>query len=132
MRYTNINSDLFVRNRKKLVSRLKTGSVAIILSNDECHRNGDQYHPYRQSSDMFYLTGLDQEKCILCLCPDHPTEALREIVFTVQTNDSMVTWYGHKYSLEDASKVSGVKTVKWLDSFEDTMKDLVLRSEYIT
>ncbi len=131
MRYTNINSDLFVRNRKKLVSRLKPGSVAIVLSNDEYQRNGDQFHPYRQSSDMFYLTGLDQEKCILCLCPHHPTEALREIVFTVQTNDSMVTWYGHKYSLEEASKVSGVKAVKWLDSFEDTMKDLVLRSEYI-
>ncbi len=131
MRYTNINSELFVRNRKKLVDKLQPGSVAIILSNDEYHRNGDQHHPYRQSSDMFYLTGLDQEKCILCLCPHHPNEALREIVFTVQTSDSMVTWYGHKYNLEQASAVSGVKTVKWLDSFEDTMKDLVLRSENI-
>ncbi len=131
MRYKNINADLFIRNRKKLVNKLKPNSVAIVLSNDESQRNGDQFHPYRQNSDMFYLTGLDQEKCILCLCPDHPTESLREIIFTVQTNDSMVTWYGHKYSLEQAKEVSGVKTVKWLDTFEDTVKDLILRSENI-
>ena len=131
MRYTKISSELFVRNRKKLVKKLKPNSVAIILSNDEYQRNGDQFHPYRQNSDMFYLTGLDQEKCILCLCPDHPTESLREIVFTIQTNDSMVTWYGHKYDLKQASEVSGVKTVKWLDGFEDTLKDLILRSENI-
>ena len=131
MRYKNINADLFIRNRKKLVNKLKPNSVVIVLSNDESQRNGDQFHPYRQSSDMFYLTGLDQEKCILCLCPDHPTESLREIVFTVQTNDSMVTWYGHKYSLEQAKEVSGATTVKWLDSFDDTVKDLILRSENI-
>ncbi len=131
MRYKSINPEFFIRNRQKLLKKLKPNSVAIILSNDEYHRNGDQYHPYRQSSDMYYLSGLDQEKCVLCLCPDHPTEALREIVFTVQTSDSMVTWYGHKYSLEQAAKVSGVKTVKWLDSFEDTLKDLILRSENI-
>ena len=131
MRYKNINADLFIRNRKKLVNNLKPNSVVIVLSNDESQRNGDQFHPYRQSSDMFYLTGLDQEKCILCLCPDHPTESLREIVFTVQTNDSMVTWYGHKYSLEQAKEVSGATTVKWLDSFDDTVKDLILRSENI-
>lgn len=131
MRYKQINSELFISNRQKLIKKLKPNSVAIILSNDEYQRNGDQFHPYRQNSDMFYVSGLDQEKCILCLCPDHPTEALREIVFTVQTNESMVTWYGHKYSLEQAKEVSGVKTIKWLDSFEDTLKDLILRSENI-
>lgn len=131
MRYKPVNQDLFIRNRKKIVKKMKPNSVAILLSNDEFHRNGDQFHPFRQNSDLFYLTGLDQEKCILCLCPDHPTEALREIVFTVQTNESMVTWYGHKYTLQEASDISGVKTVKWLDAFEDTLKDLILRSENI-
>lgn len=131
MRYKPIKQDFFISNRQKLLKKLKPNSLAIILSNDEYHRNGDQFHPYRQNSDLFYLTGLDQEKCILCLCPGHPVEAMREIVFTLQTNETMVTWYGHKYNLEQAREVSGVKTVKWLDSFEDTLKDLVLRSENI-
>lgn len=107
---------------------LKPDSVAIIHSNDEYPMNGDQCFSFKQNSDMFYLTGLDQEKCILTLFPDHPLESMREIVFTVRTSDLMVTWYGHKYTLEEASKVSGVKTVKWLDEFEDIFRDLMCRA----
>lgn len=131
MRYKKINPELFIRNRKKLTSLLKQGSLAILNASDEFQRNGDQYHPFRQNSDLFYLTGFDQEKCVLCLFPDHPLENMREVVFTVKTNDSMVTWYGHKYSLEEAVEVSGVKTVKWLDEFDDFLKEIVLRAEFI-
>ena len=131
MRYQNIDKDLFAGNRWKLVQRLKPNSLVIVNSNDEMPRNGDQNFPYRQSSDMFYLTGLDQEKCILVLCPDHPLEDMREIVFTLQTNETMVIWNGHKYTREQASEVSGVKNVKWLDEFESILKDLMLRSENV-
>ena len=131
MRYSSINQQLFIRNRAKLLKRLKPQALAIVHSNDEMPRNGDQTYPYRQNSDMFYLTGLDQEKCILTMCPNHPVEAMREIIFVVKTNDLMVTWYGHKYTLEQAGQISGVKTVKWLDDFESSLKDLISRVECV-
>ncbi len=131
MRYDAISSELFTRNRLKLEKKLKPNGLAIILSNDEMPRNGDQCFPYRQSSDMFYLTGLDQEKCILTLFPNHPVEAMREMIFTLKTNDLMVTWYGHKYSLEDASRISGVKTIKWLDDFEGVLRELMARAHMV-
>lgn len=128
MRYQPIPSDLFVRNRLKLEKKLKPGALAVILANDEMPRNGDQCFPYRQSSDLFYLTGLDQEKCVLTLFPNHPVEAMREIIFTVKTSDLMVTWYGHKYTLEDARLISGVKTIKWLDDFDSVFRELMSRA----
>lgn len=128
MRYKPFDSGLFVKNRKKLIEKLKPGALAIIHSNDEMPRNGDQFFPFRQNSDMFYLTGLDQEKCILVLFPDHPNEAMREMVFTVKTNDLMVTWYGHKYTLEQVTEVSGVETVKWLDDFDAVLHELMARA----
>ncbi len=131
MRYQAIPSELFTRNRLKLEKKLKPYGLAIILSNDEMPRNGDQCFSYRQNSDMFYLTGLDQEKCILTLFPNHPLEAMREIVFTVKTSDQMVTWYGHKYTLEDASRISGVKTIKWLDEFEGVLRELMARAHMV-
>lgn len=127
MKYKKINPALFVKNRRKLLKNIPANSVVIVNSNDEMPRNGDQNFAFRQNSDLFYLSGLDQEKCILCLCPDHPVESMREIVFTVKTDDTMVTWYGHKYSLEQAGEVSGVKTVKWLDEFETVLKDIMSR-----
>jgi len=128
MRYQPIKANLFVRNRLKLEKKLKPNALAVILSNDEMPRNGDQTFPYRQSSDLFYLTGLDQEKCILTLFPNHPVEAMREIVFTVKTSDTMVTWYGHKYTLGDAARISGVQTIKWLDEFESIFRELMSRA----
>lgn len=131
MRYQPISPDLFVRNRLKLEKKLKPNALAIILANDEMPRNGDQCFPYRQSSDLFYLTGLDQEKCVLTLFPNHPLEAMREIVFTTKTNDLMVTWYGHKYTLDEASRISGVKTIKWLDDFEGVFRELMARAHVV-
>ncbi len=131
MRYQPIKSSFFSGNRSKLVSQLKPNSLVIVHSSDEYPRNGDQCYPFRQNSDMFYLTGLDQEKCILMMCPDHPLESLREVVFTVRTSDSMVTWYGHKYTLEQVTEVSGVRNVKWLDEFEGVLRDMIVRAEYV-
>jgi Xaa-Pro aminopeptidase len=131
MRYQPINKGMYIRNRTKLLQKLKPGSLAIINSNDEMPRSGDQTHPFRQNSDMFYLTGLDQEKCILTLCPDHPVESMREILFTVKTNDLMVTWNGHKYTMEQASEVSGILNVKWLEDFDITLRDLMSRVQLV-
>jgi Xaa-Pro aminopeptidase len=131
MRYKKIDKSFFIRNRIKLQEKLVPKSLVIINSNDEMPRNGDQNFPFRQNSDMYYMSGLDQEKCILCLCPHHPVEANREIVFTVKTSETMVTWYGHKYTFDQVKEISGVKTVKWLDDFNDVLKDLMYHSENV-
>jgi Xaa-Pro aminopeptidase len=131
MRYLPIQKEMYIRNREKLVTMLKPGSLAIVNSNDEMPRSGDQTHPFRQNSDMFYLTGLDQEKCILTLYPEHPVSTMREILFTVKTNDLMVIWNGHKYTLDEVSAVSGIANVKWLDEFEITLRDLMSRVQVV-
>lgn len=131
MRYQTIPARMYVQNRTRLVGMMKAGSMAIVNSNDEMPRTGDQTFAFRQNSDMFYLTGLDQEKCILTLCPGHPVPAMREILFTVKTSDLMVTWFGHKYTMDEARQVSGIQTVKWLDDFELTLRDLMSRVQVV-
>jgi Xaa-Pro aminopeptidase len=131
MRYQPISKSMYIRNRAKLVEKISPGSLAIVNSNDEMPRSGDQTHPFRQNSDMFYLTGLDQEKCILTLCPGHPVSTMREILFTVKTNDMMVIWNGHKYTMDQVREVSGIQNVKWLDDFEITLRDLMTRVQVV-
>ena len=131
MRYQPIDPVLFINNRIKLEKKLKPNALAIIHSNDEMPRNGDQCFPYRQHSDLFYLTGLDQEKSILTLFPNHPDEKMREIAFIVETDDLMVTWYGHKYTLEEASRISGIQTIKWLGQFDGILRDFMSKAERV-
>jgi Xaa-Pro aminopeptidase len=131
MRYDPISKEFFIQNRASLVKKLKPHSLAVVNANDEMPRNGDQNFVFRQNSDLFYLTGLDQEKCILVLCPNHPLEAMRELVFIPNVSREQVIWYGEKYSPEEAKEISGIKSMKFLEDFEITFKDLVSRSEYI-
>ncbi len=131
MRYQRPEKAFFKKNRKKLITELLPSSVVIINSNDEFPRNGDQNFVFRQNSDMFYLSGLDQEKCVMVMCPEHPDKRMREIVFTVKTDDMMVTWYGHKYTREEVKEISGVETVKWLDDFNALLPDLMANSKNV-
>lgn len=131
MKKVNIDKDLFIKNRNKISSKLKSNSLAIVIANDELNRSGDQHFPFRQNSDLFYLTGLEQEKCILTLCPDHPDVKLREILFTIKPNELLETWTGHKYTKEEVQQISGINTVKWIDDFDMTLRNLALSSENI-
>ncbi len=131
MRYKPIDPVLFIRNRQKLRKMLPKNALAVIHSNDELLRSGDQYFPFRQNSDIFYLTGLDQEKCILTLCPDHPNEKFREMVFTIRTDDQIATWAGHKYTRQEIREVSGIGTAQWLEDFEITFRDLMASAEVV-
>lgn len=73
---------------------------------------------FRQNSDLFYLTGVDQEESILVLCPDFPDEKYREVLFLRETNEQIALWEGHKLTKEEARAATGVKTVLWGSEFQ--------------
>ncbi|MCG8410984.1 MAG: aminopeptidase P N-terminal domain-containing protein [Bacteroidales bacterium] len=131
MKYPQLNSLLFEKNRRKLISEMSKNSIAIVHSNDQMPRNGDQYYPFRQNSDLFYLTGIDQERTILTVCPNHPNPELREILFIIESNEQIATWEGHKYTTEEATKTSGIRTIKYVSDLKSILRELVLGAEYI-
>lgn len=131
MKYNQLNSSLFEKNRKKLNKHLISNSLIIIHSNDQMPRNGDQYFSFRQNSDLFYLTGIDQEKTILTLCPNHPNKNLREILFIIESNEQIAVWEGYKYTKEEAQKTSGIKNIKYISEFNTILRDLAINAENI-
>lgn len=122
MRYHKIDNQFFTQNRKTFTKQMETNSIAIFVSNDEHPRNGDQFFPFRQSSDLFYLSGIDQEKSILLLAPDCPNPKLREVLFLLKTNEHIAVWNGHKYTQEEARETSGIEQIHWLEDM-----DMILR-----
>jgi Xaa-Pro aminopeptidase len=118
MKYNSIGKELFVENRKRYRELLKPGSIAFFNANDEMPRNGDGNFPFRQNSDLFYLSGIDQEKTLLVICPDCPLPQYREVLFLLQTNEKIAVWEGHKYTKEEARAASGIHTVMWLEEMD--------------
>ena len=89
----------------------------------------DSYHSFRQNSDLFYLTGIDQEQSILILFPDHPVPAMRELLFLRKTNEHIAIWEGHKYTKDEAIATSGVKSIRWTDDFENVFPGMMNMAE---
>jgi len=125
MKYHQIDSNLFVKNRAKFSAEMKPNSVAVFNSNDIYPVSADSTLPFAQHRDIFYLSGVDQEESILLLFPDAPYDNLKEILFLKETNEHIAIWEGEKLSKERAFEVSGVKTVIWLQDFHKTLKEIM-------
>src|SRR5690606_33189271 len=114
MKYLSSNSELFIENREKFCKKLKKNSLAVFNSNDEFPRSGDQNFNFKQNPDLYYLSGIDQEQTLLLLFPDCPNPLYKEVLFLRQTNDHIAIWEGHKYTKEDAKRVSGIQNIYWI------------------
>ena len=125
MRHTPIDPRLFSENRARLADRLPADGLAIVHANDVLPTNADGSLPLVPNSDLFYLTGIEQEESILLLAPGAADERLREILFIRQPNEHLKIWEGYKHSKEDAQKISGVRSVRWLSEFPGLLRGLL-------
>ncbi|GBC59082.1 X-Pro aminopeptidase [Desulfonema ishimotonii] len=131
MRYSPIDNRLFIENRAKLAQRLKPDSVAVFNAGDVMPKSADGVRRFIQHTDLFYLSGIDQEETILLICPDARTGKYKEILFIRETSEKIAIWEGQKYTREEAAAVSGIKTVYWTSRFEQIFRELVCESEHI-
>jgi Xaa-Pro aminopeptidase len=129
MRYKAIEKDLFIGNRKRLVKKLKNNAVVVVNANDIMPTNSDGTMRFRQNSDLFYLTGVDQEESILVLCPDFPDKKFREILFLRETSELIATWEGHKLTKKAAREATGIETVLWLSDFNKIFNSVMLMGD---
>jgi Xaa-Pro aminopeptidase len=124
MRYQLIPPSLFSDRRKSFANKMVAGSIAIFCSNDQMPRNGDQFYPFRQDSDLFALSGLDQPGTIIVLFPGSKRESYREIAFILPQDREHAIWHGERYSLKEASRISGITTICSTDQWDTIMTGL--------
>ncbi len=131
MKYDLIDSALFITNRQRLYKLLKDKSMVVLNSNDIMPTNADGTMNFMQNSDLFYLSGIDQEETILVLFPNHPDPKFREVLFVRETNDHIAVWEGAKLTKEQARAVSGIARIYWTHQFESIFKLMVFEAEYV-
>ena len=129
MRHKPIKNKLFSENRKRLTTLLAPKSLAVINANDLLPVNADATLVMHPNSDLFFLSGIEQEESILLIFQDAAEEKNREILFLREPNEHLKIWEGYKHTKEDARKISGIKNVQWLSEFPVTFRSLMLESD---
>lgn len=131
MKYTPIQSKLFIENRKKFISKLKPNAIALFVSNDIMPTNADGSMGFIQNSDLFYLSGIDQEETILLIYPDAVNGSHKEILFLRETSETIAIWEGAKLNKEQATQISGIKNIQWVAHFEQLLQTIIYQPEFI-
>lgn len=124
MKYHKIDTQLFIKNRANFATEMRPNSLAVFNSNDIYPISADSTMPFEQHRDIFYLCGIDQEESVLFLFPDCPNENLREVLFVRETNEHIAVWEGEKLTKEAAFKISGIKTVFWLEDLDNVLFEM--------
>ena len=125
MKYLPLNPAIFVNNRKRFAKELQPNSIAIFGSNDEWPSNGDALHRFKQNSNLFWLTGIDQEDSMLILFPDNTDKKFREVLVLVRPNELKEKWDGKRLRADEARQISGIETIVWLDSIDALLQTWV-------
>jgi Xaa-Pro aminopeptidase len=83
------------------------------------------------NSDLFYLTGVEQEQSILLFYPDADDEKQREILFLRESKPELETWEGHKLDKAEARKLTGIQNIQWLTEFPRLFHRLMCECEHV-
>ena len=125
MKYLPLNPDIFINNRKRFIKEMKPNSIAIFVSNDEFPSNGDAIHTFKQNSDLYWLSGVEQEDSMLILFPDCSDAKYREVLVLTRPNELKEKWDGKRLRANEAKAISGMATIVWLDTIDALLQTWV-------
>lgn len=131
MKYLPLDPQIFIQNRKRFIKAMQPNSIAIFVSNDEWPGNGDSLHSFKQNSDLFWLSGITQEDSMVILFPDCPDVQYREVLVLVRPNELKEKWDGRRLRKAEATAISGIPTIVWLDSIDALLQTWVHLADHI-
>lgn len=117
--------DVFAQRRRLLADRISMtgGSAAVILvSNPDRIRNNDVHYPYRQDTNMFYMTGWEEPESIFVFRPGQTPET---VMFVRPKDLERETWDGFRYGPEGCQREFKIDKAYLISDFEKEIAGLL-------
>jgi Xaa-Pro aminopeptidase len=121
-------SDDLKARRARAMERLGDDAMLVLWSAPPRRYSLDVDYEYRQDSNLYYLTGLEQEDTILVLMPGNAS--LREVLFIKDRNPLREHWTGHLLSADEAKAATGIETVLATSLFEPFVAAMLERRAF--
>ena len=131
MKYHAQNPLLFRTNRDRFVKKMKPNSIAIFHAHPGLPENSDTHAYYKPNSDVVWLSGIVQEQTIVVLFPSNPDKTAQEVLVIVRPNPELEKWNGHLLTKAEATAISGIKNVQFVDAFDAQLHVMIHNAESI-
>jgi Xaa-Pro aminopeptidase len=118
---------VFAARRDAYMQAIGPTGVAVVRSLPERLRNGDAFHPFRQLSDLVYLTGFVEPDTTLVLRPGHETE--RIVMFVRPRDPELETWDGRRAGIDGAKTIYGADAAYPAAELPQKISELIANHE---
>lgn len=119
-----------IKRRTKIASQIGENAMLIVFSAPERPKTGDVSYEYRQSNNLYYLTGITQPDTTLIIMPGNKTR--KEIVFASDRDPAQETWTGKILSQQEMKDLSGIQNVYSSSRFEEFLERILNRYNFDT
>lgn len=120
-----LSPKLFSQRRRAFQKRMAADSVALLFSAPIHYRNRDVSFPFRQDSDLYYLTGFNEEEAILLLTPE------RERLYLRQRNPEREVWEGRRCGIEEARQALQIEETADIALFWGELRKILRHSSLL-
>ena len=110
-----MESQFHQNNRGRLYASLEEGTLALLFSGRPVRKTQDENYPFYADRNFVYLTGIEQEECILAVEKDGGE--IRETLFLLPPDAHAERWSGRRMRPEEANRLSGVEQFQYVSEF---------------
>ena len=126
-----MNKDFHIQNRRHLYDLMLPGSVFLCFSGEEVRKTNDEHYPFYADRNFLYLTGIEQKKSIL-LAVKTDENSISESLYILPPDPFAERWTGRRLKPEEASELSGIERILFLNSYEKDIHTLLAGGHYST
>jgi Xaa-Pro aminopeptidase len=120
-----MNKDTYIKIRKNIREHLPVHTVTFIFSGVGVRRSADSDYPFSANRNFFYATGIEEPGAVLVFDND------KEILFLRDVDETQEKWVGHYMRDHEAQDISGIKDVRYFESFDAYLNKVLERKTRI-
>ncbi|WP_317366900.1 aminopeptidase P family protein [uncultured Tyzzerella sp.] len=121
----------FKNNRKKIIGSLKEEKAIIFLFSGKAqHKTCDQFFPFEPNRNFYYMTGIDKPHLIYMAIKNG--DNIDETLFIERYDEFKAKWNGKTINEEEATNISGIENIKYIDEFYQAISTSIFRNNIET
>lgn len=118
----------YQNNRLELEKLIEDNSLVVLYSGALKQTSNDENYPFKVNMNFFYLTGINQDNAYLMI--EKVNGKVLETLFIYENDPLKVRWIGAYLYPNEASEISGIEHIEFVNNFETTLEKKVKSNKF--
>ena len=110
------------------MTKLNAGEMLVLFSGKPPKSTADATYTFLPNKNFFYMTGLKNANFNLAIYKKKDCK-IETILFIEKPNYDVEKWHGRKLTNEQATAISGIESIKYIEEFDNWVNTLIYNSK---